>query len=93
MACNKIMAVAATSLILSSFLLPSSDAKAMCPLFRSRVPDCDHDAMRCLARCQDEGYVGGFCTFQQVCMCAQCSMSAADYQLGPSPLPLASPEP
>ncbi|KAG0530662.1 hypothetical protein BDA96_05G206200 [Sorghum bicolor] len=93
MACNKVIAAAAATALILSFLLPSSDARGMCPLFRSIVPDCHDDAMRCLARCQDQGYVGGFCTTEQICMCAQCRLADYYYQLGPSPSPSPSPEP
>jgi hypothetical protein len=52
-----------------------ADGKGMCPLFRSIVPECRDAPLLCIARCQDKGYVGGFCTTQQICMCAQCKSS------------------
>ncbi|AQK46935.1 hypothetical protein Zm00014a_023670 [Zea mays] len=80
MASSKVVVMAATDallLIMFSFLiLPSpSDGKGMCPLFRSIVPECRDAPLLCIARCQDKGYVGGFCTTQQICMCAQCKSS------------------
>ncbi|CAD6256111.1 unnamed protein product [Miscanthus lutarioriparius] len=87
MACKVIITAAAGALILS-FLLPSVTCKnnplfdkadvtgrehiGNCPFWRSRVPEC-RTHMSCIMRCQDEGYNGGFCDGNKICMCSQCS--------------------
>ncbi|KXG28958.1 uncharacterized protein LOC110435829 [Sorghum bicolor] len=83
MACKVIIAAAAAALMLS-FLLPSEvvgrEHIGNCPFWRSQVPEC-RTRMSCIKRCQDEGYKGGFCDGNKICMCSQCSDSTDDPEI------------
>ncbi|KAG0530661.1 hypothetical protein BDA96_05G206100 [Sorghum bicolor] len=94
MACKVIIAAAAAALILSFLLPSAACKRVIlclnkhaevvgrehignCPFWRSQVPEC-RTRMSCIKRCQDEGYKGGFCDGNKICMCSQCSDSTDD---------------